>query len=91
LALALAILLNALVLQCFRSDQVADKLLARADGLIPRALRAVRVVLRDGAGAAQREGTGFDCGFRGIVLGGGIGLLGLTLGLRKVLVSDVCY
>lgn len=45
LALALLVLLDALLLQAVGAEQVAERLLARADRLVPAAGGAVRVVL----------------------------------------------
>ncbi len=59
LALALQILLPALALQALVAEQVAHRLLAGADRLVPRALAAVRVVFGCRPRGAEREGPRF--------------------------------
>jgi hypothetical protein len=62
------------------ADHAADKLLGGAGRLVPRAGGAVGVVLGHAAGG---DGCAGDFGgrVRGVVLGVGLLLLGLTLGL----------
>ncbi len=74
--LALEVLLAPFALQTLVAQQVADRLLAGADGLVPRALAAVGVVARGGAGGGEREGPGF-----GGRLGGGVFVGGVRAGL----------
>lgn len=83
LLLALGVLLNTLLLQRLVADEVAKGLLARADGLVPGTLAAVRIVLGDARGGdavAADVGTGV----RGIVLDLGFGLLVLASILKYV-------
>ena len=81
LALALEILLATLTFQALVAEEVAQRLLAGADGLVPGALAAVWMVLGRRAGGAEREGPRLDRGFRGRVFGRGVGagLLGFGL------------
>lgn len=77
LLLALGVLLNTLLLQRLVADEVAEGLLARADGLVPGTLAAVGIVLGDARGGdavAADVGTGV----RSIVLDLGFGLLVLA-------------
>ncbi len=81
LTLTLQILLPALAFQALAAEQVAHRLLAGADGLVPPALAAVLVVFRCRAGGAEGEWSCFQRGFGGGVFGGGVGafLVGLRL------------
>ena len=83
LRLAVLVLLDALLLERFRADEAAEHLLAAADGLVPVALRAVGVVLRDAAAAADGEWAGAGCGMAEVLLCGGLVLLVLTSSLRN--------
>ena len=87
LALALAILLLSFFLQALEAEGAADGLLARADGLVPRAGLTVRVVrgdARGGDGHAADAGAGVG----ELVAGVGGGLLVLTCVLREDGVSS---
>ena len=81
LTLALGVLLRALALHALHAERVADRLLAGADRLVPRALLAIGVVGRD---ARARDGHTADAGagVREVVAGGGRVLL-LGAGVLK--------
>lgn len=83
LAAALLVLTDALVLEAVGADESSDRLLGGADGLVPRSLRAVRVVGRDGAGA-DVHGADLADGVGGVVLDVGFGLGVLALALYGV-------
>jgi hypothetical protein len=72
------VLLAALLLERLGADDSADGFLARADGLVPGAFAAVRVVFGDGAGGGGREGPDFGGCVRGVVFEFGFGFLGFA-------------
>lgn len=71
-ALAGAVLLDASLLQAVVADQPADELLAGADGLVPLALLALRVVLGHGARAGRGVGAHLGGSVGDLVLGGSL-------------------
>ena len=81
LALAVGVLLDAFLLQALGADEPADALLERANVLVPRAGRAVGVVLCDAAGCGGGEGTGLGGCVGEILLGGGFELAVFAFGL----------
>lgn len=78
--LALLVLARARLLERLVADQVAQRLFARADCLIPGALRAVLVVGCDARGGGG-EGTGFGGCVREVVFCVGFGLFAVGGGL----------
>jgi hypothetical protein len=83
LTLALAVLLDALLLESLCADEAANGLLGGAHVLVPRALCAVRVVLRYAAGRGDGVGAGFGGCVGCLLLGFGDGLAVLALGLEQ--------
>ena len=81
LALALAFLANPFLLQALGAEEVTNHFLARADGLVPRALGAVRVVLGNGAAAGDGEGAYVRAGMGGFLLQFRLRFFLLALGL----------
>jgi hypothetical protein len=79
LSLALAVLLDALLLERLVADCIADKLLGRADGLVPLALSAVRVVFGDAVG----------CGSEGASSGGGVGQVATGLSVESLVIGGL--
>lgn len=72
--LALLVLLAALLLQAFGAGEVAHGFFGGAEGLVPAAGLAVRVVLGD-AGAAEGDAADGGAGVGGRVFGVGFALL----------------
>jgi len=83
LGLALLVLLNALLLQVLGSDDVAEHLLARTNGLIPLALVAIRIILGDAVRRGSEART-FNRGMGKVILRGSFGLLVLSLRLFDI-------
>jgi hypothetical protein len=81
LSLTLEILLTALLLEVLAADEVANSFLSTADGLVPCALSAVRVVFGRCARGADGEGTSFGSGVREIRLGFPLSLVLVGFGL----------
>lgn len=85
LFLAGSVLLGSGAAQVLVSDQVADRLLGRADGLVPGSCVALRVVFGNGSGirvGGERTQLGGCVG--GISFGLAFFVLEFTLGLRGV-------
>ena len=81
LCLALLILSLSFLLQLLRSRQIAEILLARANRLVPRARRAVRVVLGDGAFRRGGERPRLDGRVRQVLLRVGLFLASFCFSL----------
>lgn len=73
-SLALRVLVPTLLLQTLSTDEVTDRLLRRAHGLVPLAALTLRVVLRH-APAGDAEAAYGATGMRESVLGFGFALL----------------
>lgn len=87
LCLAGLVLLDAIALQLLVANEVANGLLCGADGLVPRASGAVRVVLCDTTAARDGGAADFTDAVREVGFGLGLGLLGFTGLLGGVLAS----
>lgn len=83
LALTLQVLFAPLLLQVLIADQITNSLLAGADGLIPRAFAAIRIVFGDGACGGPGEGADFGGRVRGIVFSVCFVLTGIAAGLKE--------
>jgi hypothetical protein len=81
LPLPARVLLPAVALQALRAEQVAQRLLARADGLVPGAVAALGVVDRDAAGGGRGDGAELVGLVRAGVFVGGVRLEGGVVGL----------
>lgn len=79
--LARLVLLLPFGLEALEAQSAAHELLAAADGLVPRALRAVGVVLGDGARGRGAEGAELGGRVGSVMLGLGLVLVGVGLGL----------
>jgi hypothetical protein len=89
LFLACGVLLFAGLAQVFVADQVADGFFGGAEGLVPGAVGALRVVFGYGAGVGVgRDGAGLGGCVRGIFFGFADFLLGFALVLGWVSCCD---
>jgi hypothetical protein len=71
------------------TNKIADSFLRGANSLIPRALRAVRVILADGTGGRSRVVSDLGCGVGSLVLEISLGFLGFAGILECISYLDI--